>query len=68
VVFSKEDILPLSGMEVRRLFELAGWTFHHQSGSHMIMKKDGHHVSIPNHTELRKGMEHKLLKKLKGSK
>jgi predicted RNA binding protein YcfA (HicA-like mRNA interferase family) len=60
--------LPLSGMDMRRLFEIEGWVYDHQSGSHMILKKNGIHVSIPNHKELRKGMEHKLLKTLKGSK
>ncbi len=59
--------MPLSGMEVRRLYELAGWTFHHQTGSHMNMKKDGKTVSIPNHKELKKGTEHMLLKKLRTS-
>jgi predicted RNA binding protein YcfA (HicA-like mRNA interferase family) len=53
---------------MRRLFEIEGWVYDHQSGSHMILKKNGIHVSIPNHKELRKGMEHKLLKTLKGSK
>jgi predicted RNA binding protein YcfA (HicA-like mRNA interferase family) len=64
----KEGVLPLSGMEVRRLYELAGWIFEYQKGSHMILKKNGLHVSIPNHKELDKGMEHKLLKGLRGSK
>lgn len=33
----------------------------------MIMKKDGRHVSIPNHKELGKGLEQKLLKLMKGA-
>ena len=60
--------MPLSGMEMRRLFELAGWVFERQRGSHMILKKNGMHVSIPNHKELGKGMEKNLLKIARGSK
>ncbi|HKP94524.1 MAG TPA: type II toxin-antitoxin system HicA family toxin [Fibrobacteria bacterium] len=57
--------MPISGWEMRRLFEKAGWVFHHQTGSHMIMKKHGTSVAIPNHKELGKGMEHKLFKELR---
>lgn len=57
--------MPLSGAEVRRLFELQGWIFVRQNGSHMIMRKDGRTVPIPNHKELKKGTEHDLLKKLR---
>ena len=61
--------MPMSGKEIRKLFEKNGWVFDRQNGtSHMIMKKDGVHVSIPAHKELGKGMEHKLLKLMKGSK
>ena len=59
--------MPLSGWEMRRLFEKAGWVFDHQTGSHMIMRKNGIQAVIPNHKELRKGMEHKLLKKLRAT-
>lgn len=57
--------MPLSGKEMARLYELAGWVAVRQKGSHLIMKKDGRHASIPMHRELRPGTEHVLLKKLK---
>lgn len=58
--------MPLSGKEMVRLFEKAGWRFVRQTGSHMIMRhRDGQNFSIPNHRELDKGMEHKCLKVLK---
>lgn len=59
--------MPLSGMEMRRIFELAGWVFERQSGSHMILKKSGMHVSIPNHKEPKKGTEKSLLKVARNS-
>jgi len=60
--------MPLSGAEMRRRFEGEDWAFDHQTGSHMILKKEGRHVSIPNHRELGKGLETKLLKILRGEK
>ena len=55
--------MPKSGKEVAKLFEKNGWIKDRQKGSHLIMVKDGNHVSIPMHKELGKGMEQKLLKK-----
>jgi predicted RNA binding protein YcfA (HicA-like mRNA interferase family) len=63
--YYKEDEMPLSGDEMRKLFEKDGWIFDHQRGSHMILKKDGRHICIPRHKELSKGTEHGLLKKLR---
>jgi len=61
--------MPLSGKEMVRLFEKAGWEFVRQTGSHMIMRhEDGRTFPIPNHKELGTGLEHGCLKKLKESK
>lgn len=58
----------MSGKDLRKQFEQHGWVFDHQTGSHMIMKKNGRHASIPNHKELGKGLEQKLLKLMRGEK
>jgi len=53
----------ISGMEVRRAFERAGFVFRKQRGSHMILVKTGHTkiLSIPNHKELDRGTLRKLI-------
>lgn len=56
--------MPMSGREMLRLFEKAGWTRLRQKGSHVQMIKNGQHETIPMHKELGKGTEHKLLKTL----
>jgi len=58
--------MPLSGKEMVKLFEKSGWRFARQTGSHVHMEcQDGRHASIPLHKELKVGMEHALLKKLR---
>lgn len=56
--------MPLSGKEMVRLYELHGWRFVRQKGSHVRMAKGSENASIPMHKELKKGTEHSLLKKL----
>jgi predicted RNA binding protein YcfA (HicA-like mRNA interferase family) len=45
----------LGGREVVKAFESFGWTVARQSGSHIIMTKEGEMVtpSIPDHKEVR---------------
>lgn len=57
--------MPLSGREMRRLFEQNGWTELRQKGSHVVMGKGNERETIPMHRELKKGLERKLLKRLK---
>lgn len=57
--------MPLSGKEMKRLFIKNGWTELRQKGSHVIMGKDNERETIPMHRELKKGLEQKLLKRLK---
>ena len=51
-----------------KLYEQSGWVFLRQNGSHAIMGKDGEIETIPMHKELGKGMEFKLLKRLRKKK
>ncbi len=57
--------MPLSGKEMKRLFEKNGWIELRQKGSHLIMGKGNERETIPMHRELKKGLEQKLLKRLK---
>ena len=57
----------LSGTEVVRAFEKLGWEFSRQSGSHMVMTKDGEmaSLSIPKHKEVAKGTLRSLIRAAK---
>jgi predicted RNA binding protein YcfA (HicA-like mRNA interferase family) len=56
--------VPISGKDLRKLAEKDGWVFKRQTGSHMILEKDGKSVSVPNHRELKKGTEMAIRKQL----
>lgn len=57
--------MPMSGKDMLKLFEKAGWIKIRQKGSHVIIQKDGElPETIPMHKELKKGLEQKLLKRL----
>lgn len=56
--------MPLSGKEMLRLYQKAGWIILRQKGSHVVVGKGSERETIPLHRELKKGTEHKLLKKL----
>ena len=56
--------MSISGKELRQLAENEGWIFKRQTGSHMILEKDGRSVSIPNHRELKRGTEYAIRKQL----
>ena len=47
----------LSGREVVRVFESLGWSIARQSGSHIILVKEGElaTLSVPDHREVAKG-------------
>ena len=62
--------MPRSGKEVAKLFMNAGYVLvQGGKGSHMKFKKAGHPtVIIPNHKELKKGLESALLKQLENVK
>lgn len=58
-------LLPvLSGREVVRVFELLGWLVARQSGSHIVMVKEGEitTLSIPDHREVAKGTLRSLIR------
>lgn len=54
----------LSGREVVRVFEAVGWQVARQSGSHIIMVKEGEQatLSIPDHSEVAKGTLRSLIR------
>ena len=54
----------LSGGEVRKVFEKAGWECVRQRGSHMVMVKEGHiaTLSVPNHKTVAKGTLRSLIR------
>lgn len=60
--------MPMSGKEMKVLYERQGWRELRQKGSHVIMGKGQDRETIPLHRELKKGLEQALLKRLKGSK
>jgi len=54
----------LSGGEVRKVFEKAGWEYVRQRGSHLVMVKEGHiaTLSVPNHNTVAKGTLRSLIR------
>jgi len=54
----------LSGREVVRVFQSFGWEVARQSGSHIIMTKEGEAVtlSVPDHKEVAKGTLRSLIR------
>lgn len=50
--------------------ERAGFYFHHQSGSHVVMKRaDGTRITIPKHNrDLKQGTIHNILREAKISR
>jgi predicted RNA binding protein YcfA (HicA-like mRNA interferase family) len=57
--------MPLSGKEMLKLYEKAGWAVISRESSHIKIGKGNLRETIPMHKELRKGLEQKLLKQLK---
>lgn len=58
-------VLPtLSGREAVRVFESLGWQVARQSGSHVILTKEGHTatLSVPDHKEVAKGTLRSLIR------
>ena len=57
--------MPISGKELVKVFEKAGWVQKSQKGSHVKMEKNGKVAIIPQHKELKKGTERAIRKQLK---
>jgi predicted RNA binding protein YcfA (HicA-like mRNA interferase family) len=57
--------MPLSGKEMLRIYIKNGWTKVSQRGSHVKVEKGKHIEIIPMHKELKRGLESKLLKRIK---
>ena len=56
--------MPISGLEMLKRFQRAGWTVVSRRGSHVKVGRGPLREVIPMHKELKKGLEHKLLKRL----
>lgn len=58
--------MPISGKDMRKLFLREGYEIvpGGGKGSHWKLRKGNKTVTIPNHKELKKGMEHALRKVL----
>jgi len=54
----------LSGREVVRVFESFGWRKARQTGSHIVLVRDGHRatLSVPDHREVARGTLRKLIR------
>ena len=54
----------VSGREVAKVLQRAGWTLVRWRGSHMILTKEGEEatLSIPDHKELGRGLLRALLR------
>lgn len=54
----------LSGRDVVRVFESLGWQVARQSGSHIVMVKEGEMatLSVPDHREVAKGTLRSLIR------
>ncbi|MHC6201844.1 type II toxin-antitoxin system HicA family toxin [Breznakiellaceae bacterium SP9] len=54
--------MPMTGKEMMRKLQQAGWVLDHIRGSHHYMKKGTKQVGVPVHAkDLGKGLENKIL-------
>ena len=54
----------ISGRQVIKVFESLGWSQVRQSGSHIILVREGHRatLSVPDHNEVAKGTLRSLIR------
>ena len=57
--------MPISGKEMLARYQKAGWTVVARRGSHVKVARGSLREIIPMHKELKKGLEQKLLKRLR---
>ena len=60
--------MTISGKEMLKHFQKAGWSILRKKGSHVVVGKNDERETIPMHKELKKGLEKYLLKRLEGIK
>lgn len=58
--------MPLSGKEMLKRYTANGWQILRSKGSHVMVGKNNKRETIPMHKELKRGLEHYLLKRLSG--
>ena len=56
--------MPISGKEMLKRFQKAGWHVVSRRGSHVKVGKGKLRETIPMHKELKKGLERTLLKRI----
>lgn len=56
--------MPISGLEMLKRYQRAGWTVLSRRGSHVKVGLAAFREVIPMHKELKKGLERKLLRRL----
>jgi predicted RNA binding protein YcfA (HicA-like mRNA interferase family) len=57
--------MPMSGEEMLKRYLAAGWCLLRQKGSHVVVGRGNLRETIPQHKELKKGLERALMKRLK---
>jgi len=55
-------LLPVSGIDMVRVFKKIGFSIIRQKGGHVIMSKGEEILVIPNHSTISKGTERDLIK------
>ena len=53
----------MKGKELVKLLQKNGWILKRTKGSHHILEKNGHSISVPVHnTDIQKGLLHAIMK------
>lgn len=55
-------LLPVSGMDMVRVFSKVGFVFIRQKGSHIVLSRGEEILIVPNHSQVAKGTERDLIK------
>jgi Predicted periplasmic or secreted lipoprotein len=55
-------LLPVSGMDMVRVFSKVGFVFTRQKGSHIVLSRGEEILIVPNHSQVAKGTERDLIK------
>ncbi|MDX8551838.1 type II toxin-antitoxin system HicA family toxin [Methanospirillum sp. J.3.6.1-F.2.7.3] len=55
-------LLPVSGMDMERVFSKVGFVFIRQKGSHIVLSRGEEILIVPHHSPVEKGTERDLFK------
>ncbi|MCD4846219.1 MAG: type II toxin-antitoxin system HicA family toxin [Methanosarcinales archaeon] len=59
---TEKRLLPVSGMQMVKVFRKVGFCVDRQKGSHIVMSNGDDILIIPNHKTVAKGTERELIK------